>query len=464
MQLIRFCSTMLLARLLRPEDFGLIAMILVLSESVAMFKDMGLSVVTIQREKITHQQVSTLFWINLLLSSVLALFLLASAPLVAMFYGRPELTAVTAVLCASFIMGGLGIQHTALLRRHMRFGALAGIEVSAEIIAFGVTIALVWLGWGYWALVARSIIRALSRFILSFYFCPWVPGPIKKGAGVRGMLAFGGHITGFGFANYFARNLDRVLIGRFIGADPLGLYAKAYGLFLMPVSQIRGPMMQVALPALSSIRADPARYRRYYRLFVELLASLTIPVTLYLIVEADFVVGALLGPQWLRAVPVFRILSIVGLIQPVAGTRGLVLLSSGFSRRYFNWGLFNALMTVIAFVSGLRFGIEGVAVAYAIENYAILLPSLFYCFHNTPVTVGLFLRSLAMPLVTGVLAAAALAWYVRVDDSAGVHVVGLLLFTSVYLGVSACRRSVRDIVRTLLRGRSARPGSEVGGL
>lgn len=453
---ISTAGTVVLARLLTPADYGLIGMVAVVVEFAEMFKDAGLSMATVQRDRISREQISTLFWINIIVSAVLCLCVLTAAPLVSMFYGRPELTRVTAALSVSLILGGLMIQHQALLRRHMHFGSLASIQIGAQVVSLLVTILLAVCGWRYWALVAGTITSALVGSLLTFWFCPWLPGRMKTGTGVRDMLKFGGHLSGFNFINYFSRNLDNILIGKFIGANGLGLYSKAYNLFMMPIGQIRDPMTNVALPVLSALKDQHERYVRYYQRMLDITSSLTIPLTLYCIIEAPFLISCLLGPQWLGAVPVFRILAIAGLIQPIASTRGLVVLSCGSSDRYLYWGTANAVLMITAFVAGLPFGISGVAAAYAIANYVVLIPSLLYCFHGTPVTIRMFMKTLLVPLYISTFAAfvlVALKWAIP-HDTLIAHLLFLAAFSVTYAGASSCRTSVRETVSLAVRSSS----------
>ena len=451
--ILRTAGTVVLARLLTPNDYGLIGMVAVVVGFAQMFKDAGLSMATVQKDRISHEQISTLFWINILISAFLGFCVLAASPLVARFYGRPEVAAVTVALSVSFIISGLMIQHQALLMRHMQFGMLAIIQIASQIITLGVTIVLALFGWRYWALVGGTITTALTSTLMTYFFCPWIPGQIKKGFGVRDMLKFGGHLTGFNFVNYFSRNLDNILIGKFISADALGLYAKAYNLFMMPISQIRAPMVNVAMPALSALKEQPEQYIKYYQRFLDILASLTIPLTLYCVIEADFLIRLLLGPQWLGCVPVFRILAIAGVIQPIATTRGLVLLSFGFSDRYLYWGLANAILMVTAIVAGIPFGIKGVAAALAVANYMVLIPSLFYCFHKTPITVSLFIKTLVLPFFISGLAASVVILVKRINPSDSIisHLVLLGVFAITYVGASCCRKSFCETIGLILK-------------
>ena len=437
--------TIVLARLLTPQDFGLIGMVTVVISFATMFKNAGLNMATVQRAEINHDQISTLFWINVLISLGLGLCIVAGAPLVASFYDRPELTAVTMVLAISFVIQGLTIQHSALLRRHMRFGALALEKILAAVVSLIVAVILALQGWSYWALVGSTITSAVTMVILTYFFCPWHPGGIKKGTGVRDMLTFGGHLTGFNFVNYFARNADNILIGKFIGADGLGIYAKAYQLYMMPIRQIRAPLTQVAMPVLSSLKNTPTRYVKYYKNIVDMLATFMIPFAFYCALEANFLIDLILGEQWLAAVPVFRALAIGGVVISIAGTRGLVLMSHGYSKRYLNWGLANAVVTVASFLIGVNFGIVGVAVAYTTATYLVLIPSLFYCLNKTPIKVGQFFSALAPALINAAIAAMLLLTLNYVFDNQAL--LGRLLYAAtfaiVYGGLTLCRKSFR---------------------
>ena len=241
-------SAVVLARLLTPDDFGLIGMVTVVINFLFIFKDIGLSDATIQKDEITRSQISTLFWINTLISLVLGLILAASGPLVARFYDRSELSPIMAVLAFTFVVEGLTIQHTALLRRHLRFTAVAIADILSRFSYLVTAIILALSGFSYWSLVGGHIVRSLVLMTFIFYHCPWMPGRMEKGTGVRKMMMFGGHLTVGHLLAYLARNLDGILIGRIYGAAPLGLYNKAYHLLMQPLSQIKLPLTHLALP------------------------------------------------------------------------------------------------------------------------------------------------------------------------------------------------------------------------
>ena len=164
----------------------------------------------------------------------------------------------------------------------MRFGKLAVIEVAAMLNGVVAAIISAWYGAGYWALVIMQLVMAVSITIGVWFACDWRPGLPKRGTGVRRMLAFGRNITGFNLINYFARNSDKILVGRFCGSGILGLYSKAYNLLMLPISQICGPLTSVAVPALSRIQDDPKRYTSYYTKLILLISFISMPLMVFL--------------------------------------------------------------------------------------------------------------------------------------------------------------------------------------
>jgi PST family polysaccharide transporter len=371
-------TTMVLGRLLTPGDYGLIGMVAVVTGFVSMFKDLGLSAATVQREEITSAQVSTLFWVNVALSIGVGLLTLALAPAVAWFYGKPQLTTITAVYGLGFLFGGLTVQHEALMHRQMRFLAQAGCELTALLVTITVTITLAWRGWGYWSLVIGHVTTSFVYMLCIWMVCRWRPGRPRQISSVISLLRFGGNLTGFGVVNFFARNLDNMLIGRVWGSQQLGLYAKAYQLLTLPIDQINSPITTVAVPTLSRLNDSPERYRRTYLRIIEKIAVLTMPGIALLIGTADWVVRIVLGPQWTEAGHIFAALGIAALIQPIANTTGWLFISQARTNDMFRYGLVASTIIVAAIVGGLPWGALGVATVYALVWVTIITPMLFY--------------------------------------------------------------------------------------
>lgn len=401
---IQLASTVILARLLSPDDYGIIAMVMAITAFAGIFRDLGLSSAAVQKKDLTRAQQSNLFWLNVAMGTVLTAIVAAASPLVAWFYGQPELTLVTIALSFTFVIGSLGTQHGARLVREMQFGRRAVATIAGSIAGLTTSVTLALQGFAYWALVWGLLSAAITTTVLLFILSPFRPALFSRNAGIREMLGFGANVTVFELVNYFHRNLDNVLIGKFWGAEALGLYSRAYQLLMFPITAIRGPINAVAFPAMSRLQNQPDAYRAYYRRVTQLLAFVSMPITAFLFVASAPIIEFLLGREWLGVSPLFSLLALTAFIQPVAGLRGMVLLSSGQSRRYVQWGIFNAVCVSIGFLVGVRWGGVGVAVAYAIVNYAILYPSLLLAFKNTSLRSSDFFVPILGPAVSSMVA------------------------------------------------------------
>lgn len=375
---IRTGSTMVLARLLTPADFGLIAMVAAVIGFAQLFKDLGLSMATVQRAEVNHGQISTLFWLNVVFSVAIALVLAACAPTIAWFYGEPRLTWVTLALAAGLVLGGLTVQHQAILQRQIRFGVLAVIQGIGMLVGSVAGIVAAAFRAGYWSLVIMQLTGALVTVLGVWVVCGWRPGPPVRRSGVREMIKFGGNLTGFNIVNYFARNMDNVLIGRVWGPGELGYYAKAYGLFMLPVRQLTYPISSVAIPMLSRLQGDRARYRRAFFSVQEKLCILIVPLIAFLAGTSDWVIEVVLGPGWLPASQIFRWLSIAGLVQAVVSTVGWLFITQNRTRDMVKWGVIGSGITIASFLIGLKWRALGVAISYSLCGILIRTPLLLW--------------------------------------------------------------------------------------
>jgi O-antigen/teichoic acid export membrane protein len=447
-------GTVLLARLLTPRDFGLVAMVTVITTFGMLLRDAGLSTATVQSRTLTREQASVLFWVNSAAGILLGLGLVAAAPAVAAFYGEHELVLISMGLAVPLLLSGLSAQHSALLRRSMRFTAMTVVQIASYGSYFVVAVVAAWLGLGYWSLILANGAGIVMAMLQNFFFCRWLPSRPRRGVGAAGLFRFGGHVLGSNLVNYFTSNADSILVGRFLGAGPLGLYNRAYNFVALPVSQLRDLAERVGLPVLRLLIDEAERYRRYYLRMANIVATVCFPVGMICVVEGGFFVRVLLGEQWLGATPVFRILGAVMIIRPAMATVEIAQLSTGQSRRFFYWSMFTSAVYVASFVAGLAWGISGVAGAFAIANYALALPGSFYCLRLTPVRVRDFWRQLLVPLiVTGCLAGVVLAMHAIAGHALLWQGLGVVVFVVAYVVASAARPSVRELVGPLLHVR-----------
>ena len=326
---LQMATMMLLARLLSPQDFGLQGMVGVVTGFLALFRDAGLSVATVQRIEVTHEQTSTLFWINVAVGAILAALCAALAPLLAAFYHEPRLYWVAVVSGTTFMFNGLAAQHGALLQRAMRFVTQAKIDVLSLTVGSATGVVMALLDFRYWSLVGMAMASSIVGAAAVWVAVSWVPGPPRRRSGIRSMLHFGGLATCNSFVVFLAWNTEKLLLGRFWGADALGLYGRAYNLVTLPAQQLNNAITGVALPALSRIQHDAERLARSFLRGYSLLISLTIPTTIICALFAEEIVRIVLGAKWMEAAPIFRLLSPVALVFAVANPLSWLVMSTG---------------------------------------------------------------------------------------------------------------------------------------
>jgi PST family polysaccharide transporter len=429
-------STVILARLLLPKDYGLIGMVSAFTGFVLIFKDLGLAQAVVQKQKVTHQEMSKVFWLITLLGLVLGGIIVALAPFLVHFYNEPRLFNIALSFAVIAGLGGLATVHTALLKRQMQFRIIAEVQVMASVFSIILGIIAAFLGFGYWALVIINVSNTFFFIAQVWWRCDWRPSFSRVDKTIIDYVKFGADISGFNMINYLSRNLDNILIGRYLGSSMLGLYDRAYQLLMLPITKLRDPLNSVGIPAMSSLDPNSTRYRDYYKQYVFLLAFFSMPIVVLMAVLAEPLVLFVLGENWIEAAPIFQLLAIVGFIQPVASTRGMVQISSGQSRRFLYWGLFNAILVVAAFLIGINWNIEGLVIAYAISNYIILIPSLFFCFHHTSLRVKDFMIEVSSPAIFSLLAGfGTYVLYIKIQDWALVPLLaaGVALFGGLYI-------------------------------
>lgn len=375
---LQVATVAVLARLLPPAAFGLIAMAMALNTVLDLIKELGLSAATIRQPDITHAEVSALFWVNVVAGAAIAAVLLIVAPLVAAFYGQAELTGVIRWLGLGFLLGGLSVQHWALLRRQMRFEAVAAIDTGGEIAGFLVAIVLARAGAGYWALVAQRLTAPVVVLIGAWSLCAWRPSAPSRVAGAAKLLHFGASVAGVNIAAAVGRNIDQVLIGWLWGANALGLYERAAKLLLTPLNNINAPLYAVAMPGLSRIEHEETRYRRAFCGVLENLAMVMVPAGLFAAVTADWVVRILLGPQWEAATPLVACFAVAATYQPLIYAVGLLYLTQNRPREMVRAALIDTGLCVAVVLASLPFGTRAVAASLVIVGLALRAPISFW--------------------------------------------------------------------------------------
>jgi PST family polysaccharide transporter len=394
--ILNLLSTIALARLIAPADHGLVFATASVTGFIGLVKEFGLPTAAIQKAKVDHRLASTLFWLNVAAGLGTTLLTAAIAPLIAWFYGERRLTLIAIVTGCAYLVDAFGVQHDALLRRQMRFGAYAVTEIVATVLGLAAAVALALWGFGYWALVLRQMAMSVVKTIGVWIGTGWVPGPPARRTGARALLKSGSEMTGESLLLYLSRNLDNVLIGWRWGSAELGVYGRVYYLLLLPVRQIIWPLESVTLPLLSRLVDDPARYRSAYLRTLEKIAMLTMPGAILAVAMPDWIIRVFLGPKWSDAAPILAFLGIAALTEPVLNSTNWLFISQGRTNELLRSGLASACLIIGAIVAGLRWHATGVAAAIALSSVLLRTPLLIGWVGRTgPVSAADFYGSIA---------------------------------------------------------------------
>ncbi|UZW56609.1 lipopolysaccharide biosynthesis protein [Sphingobium sp. JS3065] len=461
-QLIRIGSGMglviIASRILPPADYGIYAMAAPIVGLAMMFQNIGFDHAIVQAKDVSDDQISSLFWMNILMCAVISAILVIVSPLASLFYRNDAVGPLVAASSLLILATAPNPLYNALLNRHLRFHAQSLVDIASSVTGFVVTIVAVFVMRTYWALLIGVLAATIVNVIGFMTAERWRPRLTFKWRSIAPMVRFGGGVSVFGMATFVTRNIDNVLLARVWGGQTLGYYDRAYRLMFQPLQNICAPLSRNLLPVLARTREEPERYRRAYLLFVQGMAALVIPGIIACSMSAHETVGFLLGEKWHASAPIFSWLSAATPFLLINETVPWLFMSSGQSRRMMNWGLFASATVVLGFGIGIFWGAVGMAMAYFIGEIA-RSPLLFgLAARNMPVKFGDFAR---LHIVTAGCAAA--CWIV--DGLLPVEIAGLARILSLvaisYLAALAAQlasepgRELLRIARSVLLDHSA---------
>jgi PST family polysaccharide transporter len=411
---LQIAAAVVLARLLAPEDFGLVAIVTVLTSFAPLLIDFGLGDATTQRSKITRSQVSSLFWLSSGIGLAIALVVAACSPLIAWIYREPRLEPIALYTAITFVLWGVSNQHLALLRRTMQFGTIAKIQFLGTLAGIAVAILIAFCGYGYWALVLRPIVNTLCVAIGAWLACRWRPGfPIFDDE-VKSMVRFGLHVVGFSVTYAMAKAVDRIALGLFYRPDVVGYYQNAVTLYENSTLSALGQLHTVGSAALSKLQSNPAALAQKYEAALSGVAFFVMPMAAILSVTAEDLTVILLGEKWQATGSLLTIIALRGIFHAVELSQGWLHLSIGRVDRWRNWGIVSLVVQVAAVLGGLPFGATGVAVAGVIASILIAVPSISYA--GRPIGIGATLVVRAVgPQLIGAISTAAGGWWLQTN-------------------------------------------------
>ncbi len=396
--LARFSAAVVLARLLVPADFGLVAMAVAVIGFLQVLTREGFDAALVHRPEADDRALCSAFWGGLALGCALAALGVAAAPWVAAFYGEPGVAPLVRILSLHFVLDSLGLVPRALLRRSLDFRAITLVDGSAHASAGLLAIALALVGFGVWSLAAQSLLAGALAAAAYWGRTIWRPRAAPDLAALRELVGYSRNVWASNTLGYAVRNLDDVLIGRFLGPVALGLYGRAYRLMLLPLRTVSDTCTQVMFPSLSALRGDRERVRAIYLRMVAAIATVSAPLAVGLFVVADDLVLALLGSSWAETIPLVRILCLLGLTQSVLSTVGIVYRSQGRPDLELRVGLVLKAVLVVGIVSGLPWGVTGVAAGYAAASLVNTLPCAWFPGRLIGVGLGDFGRAVRGPI------------------------------------------------------------------
>lgn len=462
LQVTRLALAVALARVLTPRDFGLAGMVLVFSAFVIPFADMGLGAAIVQRRRLTEDDLTTVFWTSVGAGTAFTLLGLAASGPVSAFYGEPAVQPLFAALSINFLLTALSATHRSLLVRDLRFRSLELRLVAGTLAGAGVALVVALRGHGPWAFVALELTIGAVSTVLLWMLSPWRPRFGYSVASLRSLAAFGGDVLGTRFLTDLTQLSDKLLIGRFVGAAPLGIYTLSYNLVLVPLTRLVGPLQEVLFPAFSQLQDEVERMRSAWVRSLRLLVALALPSMLGLIAVAPEFVQTVLGERWADAVPVVRVLAWVGLLLSLQGLNPILLQAVSRTRLLLRLSVATFAANLAAFALGLRWGIIGVAVAYAVSTTLSFPLWMWLTARTLRVSVATLAASVAgiVQASLAMLAALALAKLVlRAFDPPVALRLGVLVLTGAAVFVPLFVWRTPDAVRDL---RALRPGARAG--
>jgi PST family polysaccharide transporter len=402
---MQIISTVILARLLTPADFGVVAMVTTFSLLLASVGQIGFPEAIVQREEMNQRLASNLFWINVGGGVLLTVVFAASGSLLARFYHDRRVAHVAIGTSLTIFLIMTSVVHLALLKRAMRFSAVSANDIIARAVSVAVSVFLGWAGWGYWALVGGAIALPLSQSIGAWFLCRWVPGlPRRHVAGTGSTLRFALNTYGRFGVNYATRNTDNLLIGLRFNAQSLGFYKKAYDLFALNATQFVNSLTLVFVSALSRVRRDSDEYRRYLMGALTVMACFGMGLAGVLTLVGKDLIRVLLGPRWDESGRIFTFFGPGIGAMILYYTHGWIHLSIGRADRWFRWGIVEFSVTVLLFLAALPWGPAGVAIAWTASYSLLMIPAIWYAGKPIGFTVGPLLAAVWRYILASLLA------------------------------------------------------------
>ncbi|MCF4970487.1 MOP flippase family protein [Nostoc sp. CMAA1605] len=397
-QAISFGVFFLLARLLGPQTFGLVALASIFLNFLQVFVDQGFSQAIIQRKELEPEHLDTAFWTNLGMGTFLAIITISSADLIGNFFKEPAIIPIIRWLSVSFIFIALSSVQNAILQRQLAFKSLAKRTLIGVFIGGIVGVTMAFMGFGVWSLVAQQISSSLVQVLVLWRVCDWRPGWKFSQRHFHDLFSFGVNVLGMNIFNFLNRRSDDFLIGYFLGSVALGYYTVAYRLLLVVTELLTSVISKVSLPTFSRLQEEPERLRHALYEAIKLTSLITFPGFFGLVILAPEIVKVVFGEQWLASIPVMQVLNLVGILYAYFYFNGSVIMAVGKPAWKLALDGVQAVSNIIAFAIAVQWGIVAVAAAYVIRSYLMSPLTVWVVWKLVRINIFTYLRQGAAPL------------------------------------------------------------------
>lgn len=437
-QLVTLLVSAILSRLLTPAEFGLLGMVFVAIGFLQVLKDIGLGSSIIQKQGITEEDKSTIFWVNAVMGLVLGLVLVIAAPWLASFFEEPQLTLLLRVMALNFLITSLAIVPDSLIMKAIDFKSYFIRNLGTVLLGGIVGIVMAYYGYGVWALIGQTIVTSITGLIISFRMVKWMPRFIFSFSLLKPHLKYSLPLLADSSVNYWVRNIDNLLVGKVLGSSSLGIYNRAYSLMLLPLRQISSTLSKVMFPSFSLIQDDKNLMWSQFSKMLSVVALVSFPIMILLGVYAKEVILIIFGDQWSEAVPIFQVLSGLGAAQSIATLAGPVYYATGKTALLFKVGLITRPLMVGGIVAGLFLGgLIGMVWGYVFTSSLAILIEAFYVSRILNKSLLDFLKNLFPEFLASLICLAVLVIGYKIKDSTnGIFTFSFIGFHIIAVGIA----------------------------
>ena len=447
---LHLSAVVVLARILTPEDYGLVAMATTLVSLLYIVSDWGLTMASTQTQQINDQQLSALFWINTLGGIVLAVIALCLSPVLVLIFREPQLVGITVALSAKLIAVGVGAQHEAIVRRRMQYGYLYGIGVISQAIGLATAFACAFAGFGFWSLVVLQVGIQVTRTTLLWWKTRWKPLAFRWTNKVGPVVAYGFRIAPASLLFHLSETLGGVVIGMTFGSGSLGLLHRGRAIVMMPIENLRAALTRLVPSSLSRLQHNEGEFLRFYTNALAVFCFLGCWILGFVFADSSAVITLALGEQWLSAIPLVRWLVLAGLAATMGVATNWMLMPLAETKKLLALRVVRLCMVSVGVICGVRWGTVGVVAGYSIATSVAVLVELIVSVIFKGVRVRRIYGALGRPILSA-LVGASLILLMPSGQSVVRTVLNIILYSCVFLSVNMGLPGGSAVIRSVLR-------------